>query len=96
MTTKNTSIQKSDEGMTKSYNRKRKAVETLMIITFFYVVCSLPVVIDMCINGSNNKVIKNILYPVWMVNSGINATIYLLRTKELRQYYIRAIRSARK
>jgi len=81
--------QEFDEGMITSDKRKSGAVKTLMIITFFYVVCSLPILIDMGVNSSNEETDKNIYYSIWMSNSGINAAIYLLRTKELRQYYIR-------
>ena len=94
--TSENNIDEMNAGMMKSKKRKRKAVKTLMIITFFYVVCSLPFTIDTGIGAFNNTADKNILYTVWMSNSGINAIIYLLRTKELRQYYIRATCSVRK
>jgi len=91
-TKRDNSNQEFNEGMIKSDKRKSEAVKTLMIITFFYVVCSLPNIINMCINASYDDVAdKNLFYVIWMTNSGINAVIYLLRTKELRQYYVHAV-----
>jgi 7 transmembrane receptor (rhodopsin family). len=82
-------------GMTESDHRKREAVKTLMLITFFYVVCTLPVLVSIYINTSTKEEkYKNdviIFISVWTSNSGINAVIYLLRTKDLRQYYTRSV-----
>ena len=90
-TTTNNNSQKFDNEMVKSDKRKLEAVKTLIIMTFFYVACSLPIIIHMIFRASDKEdqqMIPEFSNAVWISNSGINGVIYLLRTKELRRYYI--------
>ena len=78
----------------RARKQKREALKTLTIITFFYVICFLPIGIIlfvMVIGDKSQDFYYSQLYAllnnVWNLNAGLNSTIYIVRTKELRRYF---------
>jgi 7 transmembrane receptor (rhodopsin family). len=72
---------------------KKASVVTLIILTFVYVATSLPLFVFWSYNLVNLP--SNLLHysflefsmSVWLLNASINPTVYILRTKRLRNYY---------
>jgi len=82
--------------------RKKAAVVTLIIITVSYLVCNLPITIyafysaiqtyryltdlELLIDINPIQLVL-LLHYIQLLNAGLNATIYILRSKELREFY---------
>ena len=80
----------------KSRQRKLRSVNTLCIITFFYVVCCFPNTIRMMCGlvthmGDHKVSIVVILAIMYLSNSSINSIVYIVRTKNIRLFYDRLI-----
>jgi len=85
----------------KSDQRKRAAIVTLIIITVSYLVCNLPFVIFTFINAIksylnesylltldvNPIILIMLMHYIQLLNGGLNATIYILRSKEIGEFY---------
>ena len=96
--TQNDSIDVRTSITAENGKRKGEAVVTLMIITTSYLVTNLPFLLFILLGvvqslkGSLQLVVVQtnpvhlicLLYYPLLVNSGINATIYILRTKEIK------------
>ena len=73
--------------------QSRKAVITLFILIASNFLCTMPmlVVASLLNNLTSNSAIRflllNYLKLVWMMNTGINSIIYMVRTKNLRLYF---------
>ena len=90
----------ADAGVSKIQNDnketepKNKALVTLLIITFFYVLCEIPMAIDLIIVGLSTmgylnatKAMEEFFYISFMLlflNGGINSMIYTIRSKEIK------------
>jgi len=88
----------SSNGTDPIVKRKRKAAKTLFIISIFYLICNLPLILF-----TSWKTLEEILgnyvfspqhfkwmsYILWvmLVNTGVNATIYIIHSKKIRCYY---------
>ena len=86
--------------------RKKYAVKTLSYITLSYVFCNMPILFIILrqarfIVSSDAKVnailtqLPGILYSIALANIGNNATIYILRSNELRTFYRKKILSCK-
>jgi len=80
----------------RAQKQKREAHKTLVIITIFYIICSLPVSVTLFVmvickksKDFSYSQLYILLSTIWNLNAGINSTIYIVRSKELRQYFIR-------
>ena len=72
----------------KSRKRKLRSVNTLLLITFFYVLCCLPHTIRMVFRTpSNNGLIGLLFGLILLANSSFNSIIYISRTKDIRTFY---------
>ena len=90
----NTSSNTSDK-------RTKAAVVTLIIITVSYVVCNLPIITFILIGTLqsylnepylftqtvNPILLVAIMHYIQLINGGVNAIIYILRSKEIRKFY---------
>ena len=73
---------------------KVHAAKTLFIISVFYLICNLPLAFMAFLKtmedvSDTNATTKWRHYIVWitLVNAGINATVYMLRIREIRCFY---------
>jgi len=80
----------------RAQKQKREAHKTLVIITIFYIICYLPATVNLFVMviGKKSKdfyysQLFALLNTIWNLNAGINSTIYIVRTRELRQYFNR-------
>ena len=79
----------------RSQARKRRSVLTLLIITFVYFITSLPLFVLEFQNLVKppsrllNFSLLELGVTLWLLNTGINSTVYIRRTKKLRHYYHR-------
>ena len=79
----------------RTTENKRYAVKTLIIITLFYLICNLPLPIFTVVGMINQNLVENhysmyavgILFFIMIANNGINAVVYMLRTKKIKNYY---------
>ena len=72
-----------NEAEEKSRQKKLKSVNTLLLITFSYVVCCLPQTFRMIVFGSNI-----IILPwLYLASTSMNSAIYIVRTSKIRQFY---------
>ena len=89
---RNTSSQQNSDSIyieeEKSRKRKLKSVNTLLIITFFYVLCYLPSTIRMVFKITSQFSLPALLFGIMMLgNSSFNSIIYIVRTKNMRTFY---------
>jgi len=88
----NTSSNNSDQ--------RKKAVVTLIIITVSYLVCNLPITAytlisaissynesEISITAMNPIILTMLMHCIQLTNGGLNAIIYILRSKEIRGFY---------
>uniref|UniRef100_A0A7M5WR46 G-protein coupled receptors family 1 profile domain-containing protein n=1 Tax=Clytia hemisphaerica TaxID=252671 RepID=A0A7M5WR46_9CNID len=74
----------------KSRKRKLKSVNTLLIITFFYVLCYLPHTVRMVFRTpSQFSSAATVFGLMTLVNSSFNSIIYIARTKNISTFYRR-------
>ena len=82
-------IDLSNPSKCESFDKKREAVKTLILITLCYLVCYLPYAIYMFfieLDGGNRTMRYNLKY-IGVANGGLNSLIYILRTKKIRNFY---------
>ena len=77
-----------------SNKNKRSAVVTLIIVTIYYLICNLPITIfafisamELDFGNLQNLLISSIMQYIQLTNTGLNPTIYILRSRELREFY---------
>ena len=76
---------------TRSMANQRDALKTLLIITFFYCICCLPLMLLFIVHTLSSDVdtfldsITEIAFDLYYANTGINSLIYILRTKKIRR-----------
>jgi len=84
----------------KKNNRKKDAVNTLIIISAFYMICHLPTCIYLFVAAVNSLQadykfsnfvsayqISTLLLFVAMSNNGFNAAILIIRSKDILEFY---------
>ena len=91
-TTSNCQQHQGDISQGESDERKREAVKTLIIITLFYTLCYLPLIIyDILVaywlNTGKHFDFESMYYTPALTNGGLNSLIYILRNKNIRQFY---------
>ena len=89
-----------DLSSNKSDRRKKAAIATLIIITVSYLVFSLPITAftiigsiksfsasNMVAMDGNPIIVEWILHYIQITYTGLNATIFILRSREIRRFY---------
>ena len=81
-----------------NFNYQQRATKTVLLLSISFILCSFPSVTTACISafirlkyGEVTFVIKLFMqwtYLLFVLYSGINAVIFLTRTKEITDYYI--------
>jgi len=87
-----------NNGMNPAAKYKENAAKTLFIVSIFYLICNLPLSLFTFLKtleealgkftlSPNHVEYRNYILWVMLINTGINATIYILRIKEIRCFY---------
>jgi hypothetical protein len=91
----------SNDLNSNSSDRQKEAVQTLIIMTIFYVVFNLPMPIFFLLAFAKQfdlpfylrLEISTLMHALVMLNVGINAIVYIVRTKKIRTFFFRKLRS---
>ena len=75
----------------RSLSNEREALKTLAIITVFYCVCCLPLLVGYIlypfVEIGAMELLAEIDFNLYYANTGINSLIYILRNKKLRKFF---------
>ena len=81
----------------KSKQKKIQSVNTLLLITLFYVVCLLPKSIQVIFDKpSIHSLLSKVFGILVVANTTLNSITYMVRSKGIRRYYLQLLRKIKR
>ena len=88
-----TNTSDDDKERQKLQLKKLKGINTLLLITIFYVICCVPNTIRLIVGRPHSySLLGQILGLLWLANNAMNSSLYLFRTSHIRKFYINIVK----